>query len=171
MKTMIFIVSLFGLFNIVYPQIVEHPQYSYERLTWNQKYPDVKTFFAEKKLTETTVEYNPFAKGSDKYILYSYVDIIESEKIGVGLQFQKKDTTLVSIILSYVGIDSVTKEQYEDFEQRRNHVLQMLTGHYVVKPQEQSIPFMGTVRIWILQETKIQAQIMSSSLMMILSEQ
>lgn len=170
MKTKNIIMFSFLILFTASSQAVDSPIFIREDLRWGQHYSKIKKQLSPNTTKEIKTNDNRFVKNKDKYFLLTYSDSLRSEKISVGLQFSVYDSCLKSVIISYFGIDPITKKQYTDYDSRKYALLGMLTEHYPSDYQERSIPFMGKMRIWTLKNMRVQAQILSNSLMLIMNE-
>ena len=94
MKTLFIFVLVIYL--PVNSQIIDPPRFTYEQLNWGQKIGEVKIRLSKRVLSQTST------KDGSKTFLLSYLDTVKSEAIGVGLQFNKQDSVIESIIITSI---------------------------------------------------------------------
>ena len=149
-------------------QVLDQPRFLHERLSWGMTVSQMLVQCRGKDPKIVPIDdRNPFAKDVKDIIAFSYTDVLESEKIGISIMFNTKDSTLDSFSVIYIGIDSVNHELLPDVEQRQKRLLKVLTSHFPGTPNERSIPFMGTVFTWKLPHVTVTAMNTSKSLVII----
>ena len=149
-------------------QILEKPKYSFEHFSWGMTVQQMYAITKGKEIQKAVSDdRNPFAKNLKDVLTFIYMEKVGTEKIGVGMQFQVKDSTLIGLSVMYIGMDSVTHEYFSDAEVRQEKLLRELTGHLPETPEERSIPFMGKVFTWKLPHLTVMAMNTSKSLVII----
>ena len=156
---------LFLLVPLMSAQILEKPKFSYEKLTWGMTVAQMRMVNKGKELLLAVADdRNPFAASMKNIVSYFYLEKIGSEKISIGMQFQISDSTMTSIFVMYMGIDSITHELYPDAEERQQRVFKELTSHLPGTPEEHTIPFMGSISTWKFPRAVVKAMSTSKGL-------
>ncbi len=167
MKIQYFLFTVIVIFTCSSAQVIVPPKYEFEKVEWGDHFTKIKKQFYRKNLTESKTSDNPFAKKRDDHFQYGYTDSIHTKKIGILFTFDTKDSTLQGIFIAYMNVDAENKQEDESI---RLGILDILTKHYPAEFKERSIPFLGTVRIWSLDKTSVQAHLLASMVSIILTK-
>ncbi len=166
MKTPWIFISVM-IMTTVSAQVVVPVKYDFEKVIWGDQLAKIKKQFSKKNISEMKTSENPFAKKMEDKILYGYSDSINAHKVGILFQFTSDDSALQSIFLAFMKGDP-GKNNGKENDTQSKEMLDILTKHYPSEFQERSIPMMGTVRIWSLEKTTVQAYLLPSMVSIIL---
>lgn len=143
-------------------QIVDNPVLTFESLSWGEPWKDVRSSLPQAAFRALASERSAYFKEGDEHFFQTYTDSLEHERLLVGLQFTKRDSTLRSVMITYIGIDTATHKNFPDVDRRIASLWAGFSEHFGHHWEEKNLPFMGKVRQWSLQRSKVQAMNMTS---------
>lgn len=147
----------------LFSQIAEKPVFEYEYISWKQHVNTVKTYLSDKHLVRLEQSRNPiFKRPKEETFILAYTDTIFTEIVSIGLQFTVKDSLLKLVQISYLGINSETKRQYEDIDERLDSLTAKYTSHFGNRFEEKSVPFVGKIRSWEFVSSDVQMLTLTS---------
>lgn len=150
---------------VLFCQLVEHPVFEYEYLSWRQHVDTVKKYLPDKRLLRPEQSSKSILKKpKEETFMLAYTDTAFAEIVTVGLQFTVKDSVLRLVQVSYIGIDPETKKQYDDIEDRLDLLTSQYTTHFGKSFEEKSIPFVGTIKSWEFVSSDVQMATLTSVL-------
>ncbi len=158
------------LATITQAQIVSPSKYSFEKLTWGDKFSKINNAFHITKFETSGNSFSPFSKKSNDIIQYMSIDTIQSERFQTVFQFHSEDSTLQSIMVAYYDVNS-DKRKEGDVKANNMRILDILTKHYPSEYQERVVPLAGTIRVWSFNKTYVQAYILASMVSVMLTKQ
>jgi len=169
MKTLCVFLMFISCSIALHSQIVEHPIFKYEQLSWEQHVDTVKKRLSDKPLIKTEQSKDQlFKKPKEETFLLLYTDTIFSETVAVGMQFTTKDSLLRVVQVSYFGIDPKTSKQYDDVDDRVDELTTKFTTHYGKTIKDKTLPFVGEFKSWKTTSSDIQLMKISSSSILII---
>ena len=162
MNMKLLVVLVMGLGSVAEGQILEDPCFSFERLSWQMSLDKATRALANHEFKKLEVPRGSLIhRGSNQYTHF-YIDTMWNIRVCVGLQFGKPDSTLQSILVTYLGIDTTSKRSLGDADQTPEILLQRYSARLGPGFVEKSFPFGGGAKQWVFRKTSVQILYMSS---------
>lgn len=160
MKTLLVIWVVAAALRPIHAQIIQNPAISCEYLSWRMTVQHAKARLAQKKFLQPPNSTNSFFGLSQNGYSLMYSDTLDREKIGIALTFSNADSLLSSIMVTFVGIDSVTKKEYVDIDNRMEKIRRSYAERFGDGEGEKSTLFGAKMNEWSLPSTDIQMLMM-----------
>lgn len=146
-------------------QLLDSPLFSFERLSWQMKFTEAVICLGGRALKPLETHGHSFMRSSGDLFSTYYLDTMYTYRVLVALQFSKSDSLLHSVMVTFVGIDSVTKRPYDDAEDRIARLWQKYSDR-LGSGEEKSMPLGTKIKVWTSNRTSVQMMAMRSMSML-----
>ena len=142
-------------------QMLDSPLFSFERLSWQMKFIEAAKCLGGRELKPLETHGHSLMRSSEDLFSSYYLDTMYTYRVLVALQFSKSDSLLHAVMVTFVGIDSLTKRPYDDAEDRIAKLWQKYSAR-LGSGEEKSMPLGGRIRVWSSIRTSVQMMSMTS---------